>query len=298
MIPGPVADTTASLGTRDRHSHFDETYRGVDVDELVDLIGEWGANRKSITAHLRELTSIHSSWHGLYLDGFAERLPGAKVLELGSGDGTNACIMAALGADVTASDISDESGRIIRDVVARTGLRHLHFEASDTVMEKVRPHSLDFVVGKAFLHHLNHVEEALLLADVASRLADRGEARFFEPAVNSSLLDHLRWMIPVPGRPSSLSAASFRKWQDEDPHPVRDNSSDHYVDVGKRFFESAEVVPLGCLERFYRFLPRSRFQKRYRSWSHRVEVRLPDGLRRWAARSQLIAFRSPRGLER
>ena len=149
MTPRVASDTAAALGARNQHFHFDEAYRSIDVDELVELIGQGRGNRESVAAHLRELASIHASWHGLYFDSFAERLPGAKVLELGSGDGTNACLMAALGAEVIASDISRESGRIIRDVVARTGLRHLRFEASDTVMETVRPRSLDFVVGKA-----------------------------------------------------------------------------------------------------------------------------------------------------
>ena len=277
-----------------QQAHYDETYRSVDVDRLVGLVRGWLAEPDRLAEFLQDATSIHASWHGLYLDAFAERLRGARVLELGSGDGSNACVMAALGADVTASDVSSESGEIIRQVVERTGLTNLKFESPDATMRALAPRSLDYVVGKAFLHHLSHDEESDILADVANLLGDQGEARFFEPAVNSAWLDRARWMVPVPGRPSSLAGTAFQKWKDEDPHPPRDNSSDHYMNVGRRFFESAEAVPVGCLERFYRFLPRSRFQRSFRRWAYRAEARLPESLQRVAARAQLVVFRSPR----
>ena len=161
-------------------------------------------------------------------------------------------------------------------------------------MRSARGRSLDFVIGKAFLHHLTHDEESDALAEVASVLGEGGEARFFEPAVNSRLLDRVRWMVPVPGRPSSLARRAFREWREADVHPPRDNSSDHYVAAGRPFFERVQVVPLGCLERFYRLMPRSRFQRSYRRWANRAEERLPQALRRSAARSQLIVFGAPR----
>ncbi len=291
--PGLTPSHPSSDGDHQR-AHFDAAYRAVDVDRLVTLVLEWRADASRLRAFLDRMTSVHASWHGLYLGGFSGRLRGTRVLELGSGNGQNACVMAALGADVTASDISIESGRILREVVDRTGLCNLRFESAATSLRSVRRRSLDFVVGKAFLHHLTHDEESDALAEVADRLREGGEARFFEPAVNSRLLDRVRWMVPVPGRPSSLARRAFREWQEADVHPPRDNSSDHYIAAGRPFFDRAQVVPLGCLERFYRLMPRSRFQRSYRRWAHRAEMRLPEALRQSAARSQLIVFGAPR----
>ena len=47
-------------------------------------------------------------------------------------------------------------------------------------------------MGKAFLHHLTHEDEALYLSKVAALLREGGEARFVEPAVNSRILDSVR----------------------------------------------------------------------------------------------------------
>jgi 2-polyprenyl-3-methyl-5-hydroxy-6-metoxy-1,4-benzoquinol methylase len=281
-------------GTACQRAHFDRVYRSVDVDQLVAHVRTWRDNAARLSAYLEHMTGVHASWHGLYLGDFAGRIRGARVLELGSGDVTNACVMAALGANVTASDISSETGRIVREVVGRTGLRNLNFERHDVVMFSLPPRSVDFVVGKAFIHHLSHDEETEVLANAAALLCDEGEARFFETAVNSALLDRVRWIIPVPGRPSILARRAFREWQDADIHPFRDNSSAHYIDAGHRFFDRIQVVPVGCLERFYRLMPRSKLQRAYRRWAHRAETHLPQGLQRSAARAQLIVFRSPR----
>lgn len=65
-----------------------------------------------IDGFLKVVTTTHISWVGLYHDNFQGELKGKKVLEMG-GDCTNAAVMAALGAEVYANDISTESGRII-----------------------------------------------------------------------------------------------------------------------------------------------------------------------------------------
>jgi 2-polyprenyl-3-methyl-5-hydroxy-6-metoxy-1,4-benzoquinol methylase len=275
--------------------HYDLVYSEVSVDRRVELLQRWRQVDASFQSWFEDATATHMSWHGFYYQDFASALRGRRVLELGSGDGLNATVMAMLGAEVTATDVSTESVRIIEQIASRAGLTHLR--ALRGSMEELRGEegSFDYVVGKAFLHHLPHPVEASCLEQAARLLRPTGEARFFEPAVNSALLDRVRWIVPVPGRPSALSRRAFKRWKAEDPHPERDNSSDHYSAVGGLFFREVHIVPMGSLERFYRLMPRSRLQRRYRQWSHRLDERLPMWLRWKAARSQLIVFRRPMG---
>src|SRR5690606_1515441 len=91
----------------------------------------------------------------------------------------------------------------------------------------------DFIIGKAFLHHLTLPVEKMFLEETARLLHDRGEARFFEPAVNSLILDEIRWHIPMGKRPSKFNKKSFAQWKENDPHPDRSFSSKHWEMVGK-----------------------------------------------------------------
>src|SRR5690606_22241227 len=99
-------------------------------------------------------------------------------------------------------------------------------------LENFLPSSyFDFIVGKAFLHHLSLPIEKKFIKETARLLKCDGEARFFEPAVNSKLLDEIRWHIPVNNRPSKFRKNSFKKWREEDPHPERTFSSGHWKKV-------------------------------------------------------------------
>jgi 2-polyprenyl-3-methyl-5-hydroxy-6-metoxy-1,4-benzoquinol methylase len=275
-------------------SHYDAIYKNVNVERLVDSIRRWRDADGSLERWLQDASATHMSWHGIYYEGFASTLRGKRVLELGSGDGSNACVMAALGADVTANDASSESMQIITHVASSAGLSNLRAAPGDFLTLPLDEGSYDCIVGKAFLHHLTHEIEAEFLDRTARLLGPDGHARFLEPATNSALLDRLRWVIPVPGRPSALNRRAFERWKEEDPHPDRENSAAHYLAVGHRFFEDVRIVPLGSLERFHRLMPRGRFQRRYRQWAHRIEERLPMWFRVPAARSQTIILRRPK----
>jgi hypothetical protein len=172
-------------------------------------------------------------------------------------------------------------------------IKNVEFVNGDFRHVSVTMGSFDFVIGKAFLHHLTHELETEFLARSALLLKSDGEARFFEPATNSQKLDKLRWMVPVPGRPSILNKRVFAEWKKNDPHPDRDNSSDHYIKSGKRFFSKVEVVPIGTIERFCRLIPEGNFNRKYRRWAHRIQPGLPFWLRHKAARSQLIIYQQP-----
>jgi SAM-dependent methyltransferase len=275
-------------------AHYDAVYRRVAIERLVDSLRRWRDVDGSLEQWLQDATSTHMSWHGFYYEGFASRLCGRRVLELGSGDGSNACVMAALGADVTANDVSTEAMKIITQVARGARLPNLRAIPGTFDAAPLEAGSFDYVVGKSFLHHLTHEVEAGYLARIGGLLRREGEARFVEPATNNKLLDTLRWAVPVPGRPSALRRAAFRSWKAGDPHPDRDNSSAHYVAVGRRFFEDVRIVPFGSVERLHRLLPRNRLQRGFRQWANRFEERLGMGFRQAMARTQTIILRRPR----
>ncbi|MBL8291801.1 MAG: class I SAM-dependent methyltransferase [Bryobacterales bacterium] len=280
-----MQDTKLNISTN--REHYDHNYAQVNAEALVAQI-------RDLKRFFDDATKTSTSWHGFYHGGFAERLGRKRVLELGCGDGLNALIMASFGAEVVAVDISHESGRILREASCELQIEGLCVIVGDFATIPFEPHSFDFVVGKAFLHHLTHDLEDNYVAKAACLLKPCGEARFFEPAVNSRLLDALRWMIPVPGRPSILMKRRFRKWKELDPHPERDNSSDHFRRLGTKYFDSVDIVPVGSLERLCRLMPQGSFNRGFRRWAHRAELWLPMYLRMKAARSQLIVFRRPR----
>jgi SAM-dependent methyltransferase len=165
--------------------------------------------------------------------------------------------------------------------------------AGDFATIRMPLQSFDFVVGKAFLHHLTHEVEEVYLEKVSRVLRPEGEARFSEPAVNSRLLDELRWMIPVPGRPSSLNAGAFARYKQTDPHPERDNSSYHYQAVASKFFSSVRIVPLGSVQRLERLLPKGTVNDSFSRFAFKLERGLPSWMRLKLARAQLLVFREP-----
>jgi len=277
-----------SLEARNKR-HYDRHLRDVLPHQLVERV-------RDVDAFLRDAIRTDTSWAALYHGGFASRLRGARVLEIGAGDGLNALVMAALGADVTCVDISDQMPPLVRAAADELGLapsiHAMRGDFSRMVLDGSRP--FDFVVGKAFLHHLTHEQESRCLRRVAEVLRPGGEARFAEPAVNSRWLDALRWLVAVPGRPSWLDRAAFRRFRAADLHPDRDNSSAHYRREGGLYFERVAIVPIGGLERFERLLPRGAAHRPFRRAALRVERWLPYVVQLKLARAQTIVLSAPR----
>ncbi len=268
--------------------HYDALYAKVDVGKLVKRV-------RNLKQFLADAVATDTSWHGLYQGGLQNRLASLRVLELGAGDGLNALVMAALGAEVMAVDISEATPVIIREAASELGLdRRVGGYAGDFLsMSNFPPGSFDLVVGKAFLHHLDHATESLFLHKSAELLRPTGEARFVEPAVNSAVLDILRYLIPVPGRPSLLSRSAFRAWKRADPHPVRDNGSAHFREAAGKEFDRVEIVCFGCIERFERLLPGGNLCRSFRRLAFRLESALPQRCNELLARTQLIVCREP-----
>ena len=151
----------------------------------------------------------------------------------------------------------------------------------------------DIVIGKAFVHHLTHKQEEQFLKKISKLLKPNGMVRFVEPAVNSKLLDTLRWMVPVSGRPSSLQFKKFKRWHLEDPHPVRDNSGKHFKKTGLQHFNSVKIESVGSIERFHRLFPKASWNRKYRRLAFKLESYLPQFINYYFARTQTITYRLP-----
>lgn len=270
--------------------HYDAQYRHVNVSSILKILN-------NLDQYLEAAIISDISWVGMYSNGFKERIKGKSVLELGCGDCVNVAIMAALGAKVIANDISGQSGEIVKALNQNYNFEHdITFINGDFTQSNLEETSLDFVIGKAFLHHLTLKHEYEILEGVMRVLRSDGEARFFEPAVNSKILDELRWAIPMNNRPSKwLQPKAFKEWEDNDPHPIRDNSSKHFETVGETFFNTIEIIPLGVFERFNRILPFKGKQKgKFKRKALKFEKIFPNSIRRLGARSQLVIYKNPK----
>ncbi len=269
---------------------YNKRYKDVNIEGLIYTLN-------NLDAFLADATTTDISWVGMYVNNFKETIKGKKVLELGCGNCANAAVMAALGAEVIANDISDYSGDIIEALNLKFKFEHkIVFKKGDFITHDIPNDSLDIVIGKAFLHHLTLDHEKAVLKKISDVLKKDGEARFFEPAVNSKFLDELRWAVPMNSRPSKLfNPKRFKAWEASDPHPHRDNSSKHFRTQGNQLFNATEIIPMGMLERFYRILPfPTKTLRRYRRVALRLEKYTPSFIQLLGARSQTIIFKSPK----
>lgn len=240
-----------------------------------------------------------TSFRALMPPDVVDRLDGSRVLELGAGASGLSLVMAQLGASVVALDIAEESARLNAEAASLLGITdRLRPVAGDlvAVLAATPPGSFDVIVCQAFWHHLTHELEEQYLPMVARVLATDGEVRSFEPAVNSRLLDRLRWTIPVKGRPSMLQRERFRAWLEQDAHPERDNSARHFRRVGERHFRTVEITSYGGIERLHRFAARGVSRRPgLRRALVAVDAMVPSRLQDVIARSQLIVHRDPIG---
>lgn len=282
---------TESISNINKNKDFyDKKYKKVNVSGLINTLN-------NLDAFLDDATTTDISWVGMYANNFKDSVKDKKIMELGCGNCANVAVLAALGAEVIANDISNYSEDIINALNSNYNFEHdIVFVKGDFTSHNLSKHSLDMVIGKAFLHHLTLEHELEVIKKISQVLKPNGEARFFEPAINSKFLDELRWAMPMDNRPSKLfSPKAFKEWEESDPHPHRDNSSKHFKDLGYQFFRETEIIPMGMLERFYRILPFSRKTvRKYRRMALKLEKFVPKFIQYFGARSQTIIYKTPR----
>lgn len=269
-------------------SHYENLYNGFNINNLFYWLNH-------LNDFLDKSISTETSWNGIYKYNLRDHLGGKKVLELGSGNCINAAVMAALGARVYANDIASVSGDIIEKLNSSYEFEYpITFIDGDFLKSGFKSESFDFVIGKAFLHHLTIPVEEQFLRETARLLKPDGEARFFEPAINSKILDEIRWYLPIGQRPSKFQKEAFKKWKDKDPHPVRTLSSGHFKKVGKEYFNEVEIIPVGSFERFGRLIKWGEARNSFRRKALKAEACLPSFINRTFTRSQLIIYRKPK----
>ncbi|MCM4154712.1 class I SAM-dependent methyltransferase [Gramella sp. AN32] len=268
--------------------HYEKLYANYNIANTLYWL-------KNLDRFLEKATTTETSWYALYQFEFKERIKDKSILEMGCGDCVNAAIMAGLGAKVSANDLASASGEIIRNLNKNHGFKYpIKFIEGDFLNNGLEERSFDFIVGKAFLHHLEIPLEKKFLKETSRLLKSTGEARFFEPAVNSRILDEIRWYIPVKGRPSKFNRKAFKNWKTEDPHPDRSYSSIHFENAGKQFFKNVKIVPIGTLERFSRLLKWGEKRNNFKKWALKNEQILPQLINKKFTRSQLIIYREPK----
>ncbi len=267
---------------------YEEYYGKVDIDGIINNLNNFDKffNNAKIT---------HTSWVGFYRNDFDKDLKGKRVLELGCGDCENAAIMSYLGAEVYALDIAQASGAIIEKLNQNYDFeKPLQFIFGDFLEADIPEDFFDYVVGKAFVHHLTPEQEILYTEKIVSILKKDGVVRYFEPAVNSKFLDKIRFLIPLRDRPSSLQKKKFKAWKESDPHPERDNSSASYRKIGEKYFVETRIYCIGSIEKFHRLFPRGVNTKRFRQLAYRIEAKLPRFFQDAFARSQTVEYRIPK----
>lgn len=267
--------------------HYDKMYSSYGIDNILYWIN-------NLNVFLETSCTTEASWFAIYQDELKNRIKGKRVLEMGCGDCVNAAVMAALGAEVYANDIALYSGEIIRRLNEQYEFEFpIRFVEGDFLENELPSDYFDFVIGKAFLHHLTVPLEELFLRETARLIKEDGEARFFEPAVNNLFLDEIRWCIPLKNRPSKLQKSKFNKWKENDPHPDRTFSSKHFEKVGRKFFKNTRTVPIGTLERFSRLFKWGEPKNKFKRWALMNEKYLPKAINRNLTRSQLIVYKKP-----
>jgi len=178
---------TPSGITRQNRAHYNERYKNVSITGIERTLSR-------LDAYLDEVTVTDTSWVAMFRNDFRNQLQGKKVLELGCGDCRLVAIMAALGAEVTANDIAETSGDIIAKINA-SGLldKPLAFVQGDFLEQQFPPHTFDWVVGKAFVHHLTHEQEAACFLKINTT------GLFAERHIFGRQNGHCLYSAPLPG---------------------------------------------------------------------------------------------------
>lgn len=216
-----------------------------------------------------------------------------QILDLGCGQGYWAVYLAALGAHVTASDISSTNVDIARLHAEVNGLE-LATMVGDCSELDLPAERYDIIMGTALIHHLTVEQEERLYRAVLAALKPGGLVLFMESIQNSSILEFLRELVPVRDpvdpRPSRLSRR-WKEYKEGDPHPTRPNTSNHYrVALAKHAFSEVRFEELGVFSRLDRLL---RGHPELQRWIHDVDYALWRVLpgRRLLARNVVITAR-------
>jgi len=192
---------------------------------------------------------------------------GLRVLDAGCGDGWLSVILAKRGATVDGFDISPRAIQCARRRAVANGVADMTaFEVASFYSLPYDDARYDAVIGQAILHHLR--EKGQVARELYRVLKPRARAIFSEPFGNSSWLERLRLLVPVPSGAPDDPTEWTRQLKYTDLEPFR---SLFEIDV-------AEMQLLSRLERLVS-------SRRLVAWLKRFDVsvlRTCPWLRRYA----------------
>jgi len=124
-------------------------------------------------------------------------LRGRRVLDVGCGDGSNAVLLAKLGAIVTGIDVSPKAIELARRRAEINGVsEQTTFVCQPMEQANLAPAGFDVIWGDAILHHLIGELDAVV-AQLVRWTKPGGTTLLSEPVNLNPLLRRLRFMIPV-----------------------------------------------------------------------------------------------------
>lgn len=180
-------------------------------------------------------------------------LRGKSVLDVGCGDGSNAVMLAQLGASVTGIDISPKAIDLARKRAEINGVKDsVRFCCSPLETADFSQNSFDIIWGDFILHHL--ITELDRVARQLTEWAKPGALLLFREPVNfNNALRKFRLMLPVKidGTP------------DERPLEPAD------VEIVRRHIPDLQVKPFNLFGRLNRFvMPTQNYERS--AWPRRA----------------------------
>jgi SAM-dependent methyltransferase len=157
----------------------------------------------------------------------AGQIAGSEVLELGCGTGDLTLQLLALGANLTALDLSDGMVSVARERVDRFSGAHARFVVAPVERCGLASESFDLVIGKWILHHADIGGAA---REIRRVLRPGGRAVFLENSGLNPLLIFARkyvtgrWGIPRYGTDDEhpLTRGDYQIFRDEFGHFSRE----------------------------------------------------------------------------
>ncbi len=144
------------------------------------------------------------------------KLEHARVLDYGCGHGMAGVVLARLGAEVTAFDLSGEFVREARERARANGV-HMSYVQANGEWLPFRDHSFDRIWGNAILHHLRLPVAGRELCRV---LRPGGVAVFCEPWGENPILNFARNHLPYRNKHRTDDEEPLRRRQVGELHAV------------------------------------------------------------------------------
>jgi SAM-dependent methyltransferase len=143
------------------------------------------------------------------LEHFGNNIEGARLLDLGCGNGSSSLFFAEKGANVTAVDISEVAVQSLSQLCIKSGIENIT-PIKCSAFSIVEQGSFDLVFGSMILHHLEP------FADFSETLKESmdlgGKAFFYE---NNALSNLLIWF-----RTNLVGKYGIPKYGDDDEFPL------------------------------------------------------------------------------